>query len=189
MPRPPCGSATSRPSAHAREGDCGLPCSPGSSGQRFSARVCSCSSPQHWDRLSPPARFALVLLMVATFHVAGALLRDRYAVLGQVLHASGTVSLGAGIYLSGQIFNLQEHWPGAVMLWAAGAWLAWILLRDRIQVAFAALLTPVWLVGEWFEAIAHTSADWSIPAEGRKGPPRPIRLGVKEGDLITPLDL
>ena len=32
----------------------------------------------HWDEMGPGARFALVLAMVAVFHVAGGLTRDKY---------------------------------------------------------------------------------------------------------------
>ncbi|MCY0725791.1 DUF2157 domain-containing protein, partial [Klebsiella pneumoniae] len=35
----------------------------------------------HWDTLSPAARFALVLLLVAIFHVAGALTAGRFAAM------------------------------------------------------------------------------------------------------------
>jgi hypothetical protein len=86
--------------------------------------------------------------------------------LAHVLHGVGTVALGAGIFLAGQIFHLQEHWPGGVMLWAAGAWLAWILLRDRIQGVFCALLTPIWLAGEWMEATANMSDRVHLVSEG-----------------------
>src|SRR6266566_8131864 len=65
----------------------------------------------HWDDLSPAQRFSLVLAMVAIFHVAGAIFSDRFSALSTALHAVGTASLGAGVFLSGQIFNLQEHWP------------------------------------------------------------------------------
>jgi uncharacterized membrane protein len=106
----------------------------------------------HWDALSPAHRFALVLLMVAVFHGAAAFTAARFAALATVLHAVGTVCLGAGIFLAGQIFHLQEHWPGGVMLWAAGAWAAWALLRDWPQAALAAILTPAWLGGEWLVA-------------------------------------
>ena len=75
----------------------------------------------HWDALSPGQRFALVLLMVGAFHVAAALVVDRFPALSSALHAVGTICLGAGIFLAGQIFNLQEHWPGGLMLWAIGA--------------------------------------------------------------------
>ncbi len=103
----------------------------------------------HWDMLSPGARFGLVLLLVALFHVAGAFTAERFAVLSTTLHAVGTISLGAGIFLAGQIFNLQEHWPGGLLLWALGAWVAYLLLHDWTQAALAALLTPMWLGGEW----------------------------------------
>ena len=103
----------------------------------------------HWDMLSPGARFGLVLLLVAIFHVAGAFTAERFAVLSTTLHAVGTISLGAGIFLAGQIFNLQEHWPAGLLLWALGAWVAYVLLHDWPQAALAALLTPMWLGGEW----------------------------------------
>ncbi|MEW6077608.1 MAG: DUF2157 domain-containing protein [Thermodesulfobacteriota bacterium] len=106
----------------------------------------------HWEALSPAQRFALVLVMVAGFHGAAAFTAARFAALAAVLHAVGTVCLGAGIFLAGQIFHLQEHWPGGVMLWAAGAWAAWALLRDWPQAALAAILTPAWLGGEWLVA-------------------------------------
>jgi uncharacterized membrane protein len=106
----------------------------------------------HWDTLSPAERFGLVLGLVALFHLAGALASERFSALSSTLHAVGTICLGAGIFLAGQIFNLQEHWPGGVMLWAIGAWVAWVLLRDWPQAALAALLTPIWLSSEWIEA-------------------------------------
>lgn len=109
----------------------------------------------HWDRISPAARFSLVLLLVAVFHAGGALVAERFAALATVLHAVGTASLGAGIYLGGQIFHLEEHWPGALLLWSVGAAVAWWLLRDHAQMLFTALLVPIWLVGEWIVAAGH----------------------------------
>jgi uncharacterized membrane protein len=106
----------------------------------------------HWDKLSPAQRFAIVLALVGVLHVAGAIAATRFDVLSTALHAVGTICLGAGIFLTGQIFHLQEHWPGGVMLWAMGAWVAWALLRDWPQAALAAILTPAWIGGEWSEA-------------------------------------
>src|SRR3989442_15621170 len=120
----------------------------------------------HWDQMSPAARFALVLLMAGVFHAAAAYVRDRTDALAQVLHGVGTVALGGGIFLAGQIFNLAEHWPGGFMLWAAGAWIAWLLLRDRIQAILAAVLTPVWLAGEWMVAIEHMRGGQDLLPEG-----------------------
>jgi uncharacterized membrane protein len=105
----------------------------------------------HWDHLSPTNRFSLVLAMVAVFHVAGALAASRFVDLATALHGIGTVAAGAGIFLSAQIFNLEEHWPGGIMLWAVAAWIGWFLLRDWVQVALAAILTPAWLASEWID--------------------------------------
>ena len=120
----------------------------------------------HWDTLSPRERFALVLLLVALFHVAGAFTAERFSVLSTTLHAVGTISLGGGIFLAGQIFNLQEHWPGGLLLWALGAWVAYALLHDWPQAALAALLTPMWLSGEWLVAMGSRMWTDKILAEG-----------------------
>ena len=120
----------------------------------------------HWDRLSPFERFGLVLLTVAVFHAAGAFAAERFPAFSSAMHAVGTVCLGAGILLAGQIFNLEEHWPAGLMLWAVGAWVAWALLRDWPQAALAAVLTPMWLGGEWIEATRGWIGAEKILAEG-----------------------
>ena len=120
----------------------------------------------HWDALSPAERFGLVLLLVALFHLTAALTTEPFPVLSTTLHAVGTICLGAGIFLAGQIFNLQEHWPGGVMLWALGAWIAWGFLRDWPQAALVALLTPMWLSGEWLEATRGGVVSDKILVEG-----------------------
>lgn len=120
----------------------------------------------HWDALSPAMRFSLVLSMVAAFHIGGIIATHRFPALATALHALGTVSLGAGIHLSGQIFHLQEHWPAGVMLWAIGAWFAWALLRDVPQAMLVAILTPAWLAGEWAERAADVPGAAAILTGG-----------------------
>ncbi|HEX9596729.1 MAG TPA: DUF2157 domain-containing protein [Anaerolineales bacterium] len=120
----------------------------------------------HWDTLSPFERFGLILALVALFHLGAAPAADRFPVLSTTLHAVGTICLGAGIFLAGQIFHLQEHWPGGVMLWAIGAWVAWALLHDWPQGVLVALLAPLWLSGEWLEAARGWVGHDRILAEG-----------------------
>ena len=96
----------------------------------------------HWDQIGPGARYLLVIAMVAVFHLGGAWARERYHGLSTALHAVGTVSTGAAIALVGQIFNIQEHWPGAVLLWAIAAAAGWILLRDQAQQILTLLVFP-----------------------------------------------
>lgn len=79
----------------------------------------------------------------------------RLRAMGIALHGIGTAVLGAGIFLAGQIFNLQEHWPGGILLWAIGALLAWVVLRDWVQATLAALLVPAWIASEWSVRAEH----------------------------------
>lgn len=111
----------------------------------------------HWDEMTPASRFALVLLMVAAFPVAGAFTSERFRALSTTFHAVGTVCLGAGIFLAAQIFNLEENWTNGILLWAAGALIGWLLLKKWPHAALLAVLMPVWFVGRWFSV---TELDW-----------------------------
>ncbi len=114
----------------------------------------------HWKALGPAQRYLLVIAAVGVLHLAGAAASERAPAVSAALHACGTIALGGGIFLSGQVFNLQEHWPGGLLLWAIGAWAGWFLLRQWPQVAMGALLAPAWLAGEWI-----------LATEGRRGGP------------------
>lgn len=103
----------------------------------------------HWDQLGPGLRFLLVMAMVTVFHLAGAVTREKYSATSTVLHAVGTISAGAAIALVGQIFNIQEHWPAAILMWCIAALFGWILLRDQAQQTLTLLLLPSWLICEW----------------------------------------
>ena len=114
----------------------------------------------HWDELGPGPRLSLVLAMVAAFHLAGAFTRSTYRGLSTALHAVGTVSTGAGIALVGQIFNIQEHWPAAILLWAVAALAGWILLHAEAQQTLALLLFPAWIFSELsYGAQGHIGQD------------------------------
>jgi uncharacterized membrane protein len=112
----------------------------------------------HWDALSPFARLSLVLFMLCFFHGLGWLTHNRFAGFAAAMHAVGTISAGAAIALVGQIFNMQEHWPAAVMLWALCAAAGWALLRDQSQQCLALLIVPAWILSEF--------SDWSSPYGG-----------------------
>src|SRR6266481_1937879 len=144
----------------------------------------------HWDDLAPANRFVLVLAMVAVFHVTGGLLGRKVEAVGTALHVAGTVALGGGIFLAGQIFNLEEHWPGGLMVWSLGALLAWLVLRQWPQAVLAAVLVPAWLAGEWKVATGKYPGSETIMAQGllllaifylsmtAKGPQRSLRLAL-----------
>jgi uncharacterized membrane protein len=102
----------------------------------------------HWDDMGPGLRYSIVIAMVALFHLGGAWAREHYHGLSTALHAVGTVSTGAAIALVGQIFNIQEHWPAAILLWAIAAAAGWILLQDEAQQILTLLLFPAWILSE-----------------------------------------
>jgi len=103
----------------------------------------------HWDELSPGARFTVTMSMLVVLHLGGLLVRTRFDRLATTLHGIGTVAAGAAIALVGQIFNLQEHWPAAILLWALCALAGWYLLGDQVQQTIALLLIPAWIICEW----------------------------------------
>ena len=114
----------------------------------------------HWNEMGPGARFALVLAMVAVFHIGGGFARANFRALSSALHAVGTVAVGAAIALVGQIFNIREHWPAAVLLWAVAALIGWMLLRDQAQQTLALLLVPAWI---YFELLSQMSGHIGCP--------------------------
>lgn len=121
----------------------------------------------NWALLPPLGRFAILLAMIALLHGGAAFTARASPALAATLHAVGTGALGAGIFLSGQVFNMAEHWPGALMLWAAGAAVAVWLLRQWPQVLWLALLAPAWLWGEWVSwlppmAVAHAATPAAV---------------------------
>ncbi|MFN7678066.1 MAG: DUF2157 domain-containing protein [Cyanobacteriota bacterium] len=105
----------------------------------------------HWDTLAPSWRFTLVMGLLLALHGLAAWSASGFPALAMALHAVGSVALGGGIFLVGQIFNLQAHWPGGLLLWGLGAGLGWLLLRQWPQLALLALLAPVWLMSEWLQ--------------------------------------
>ncbi len=114
----------------------------------------------HWDQLGPGARFALVIAMVAVFHLAGAWTRESFHGMSTALHAVGTIATGAAIALTGQIFNIQEHWPAAILMWALAALAGWTLLHDEAQQTLTLLLFPAWIYAEFdFYAEGHIGLD------------------------------
>ena len=120
----------------------------------------------HWDELSPAQRMTLLVCAVGGSHLAAAFASERFRALAVTLHTVGTAALGGAIFLAGQIFNMQEHWPTGILLWAIGSIAGWWLLRQWPQLAFTAILAPVWLIGEWREATTTAASASQIALVG-----------------------
>jgi uncharacterized membrane protein len=103
----------------------------------------------HWDEVSPLSRLALVVGALAALHLSAIAASERFRAMATVLHGVGTVAAGGAIALVGQIFNMQEHWPTAVLMWALCAAAGWWLLGDQFQQVWFLLLVPAWMISEW----------------------------------------
>lgn len=114
----------------------------------------------HWDQMSPLARLALVLSTVFALHAGGALMAGAYPMVSQALHTGGTLSLGGAIYLVGQTFNLEQHWPNGLLLWTIGALAGFALLRNWSQLFLAAVLGPWWLCAEFSVRYHRNDVGW-----------------------------
>jgi uncharacterized membrane protein len=120
----------------------------------------------HWDELSPTERFSVVLLIVGVFHAGGAALANRFPAMSTTLHAIGTIVLGASIFLTAQIFNLHEDWATGILLWAIGAAVGYLLLRDWAQATLLALLAPAWLISQWTITIENHTGGYRVLGMG-----------------------
>ncbi|WP_216919955.1 DUF2157 domain-containing protein [Synechococcus sp. CCAP 1479/9] len=128
----------------------------------------------HWAALGPGQRFGLLLALVVGLHGGAAAVERRFPPLAVSLHGVGTVTLGAGIFLAGQLFHLEAHWPLGLLLWAIGAGLGWALLGQWPQLALLALLAPAWLISEWQRAV-EAAADG---LQGGSGDPTALAAPV-----------
>ena len=99
----------------------------------------------NWDELSPAVRFSIVVAAIGLLHILAAWSRAKSEILAMTLHAVGTIAVGGGIAVCGQIFNMSSHWSNAIGLWALGAMGGWWLLREWPQFALAAVLVPAFV--------------------------------------------
>lgn len=102
-----------------------------------------------WYQVPPMARLALLAALPAVFHAGGAFTERWSPRLTTALHIAGSFVLGPAILLGGEVLHLHAHWPRAVLLWTAGAGVAWAVRRDTPHFAALALLVPAWLLAEW----------------------------------------
>ena len=101
----------------------------------------------NWQEIPKFAKLAIVFAALAAIHAVGVRLflrSDRWRALGDALCLLGTMFFGAGIWLVAQIYNIQEHYPNGLFIWALGALaLAWAL-PSILQAILASILLVVW---------------------------------------------
>jgi uncharacterized membrane protein len=86
---------------------------------------------------------------------------DKRAVLSESFFALGTMLMGAAIFLVGQIYHLDSHYPDAFLLWSLGA-LAIAWAKPSLMQAFMALILVVsWHMMEVFDF--NNANQWALP--------------------------
>ncbi len=102
----------------------------------------------NWEAMGKPLKLAVIFSALLLAHGGGYLTLERNCLLSEGLFAIGSMLLGAGIFLVGQIYHLNSHYPDALLLWALGVLvLAWAL-PSRIQAWMALILVMVWHLAE-----------------------------------------
>ncbi|CAB1076743.1 hypothetical protein D1AOALGA4SA_4538 [Olavius algarvensis Delta 1 endosymbiont] len=107
----------------------------------------------NWERMHKFAKLAVIAMALLTAHGMGFWLRQsggRYQAAGEGLHLTGTMFFGAGIWLTAQIYHINEHYPTAFLVWGMGALaMAWSLP----SISHAILATALVVLWNGFEAI------------------------------------
>ncbi len=114
----------------------------------------------NWDKIHKFAKLALVFSALLGAHGAGYYFRGRGAsrvYLSEAFFALGTMFFGSGIWLVAQIYNIDEHYPNAFILWGVGALLLAWSLPSLVQGVMASILLVLWCSFENFGFDSRTN--------------------------------
>ncbi len=102
----------------------------------------------NWDDMGKVSKLAVIFSGLIGAHLAALYSRERHHVASESLFAFGTMLMGAGIFLIGQIYHLDSHYPDAILFWSLGALaLAWVL-PSLTQAFMAVALIIAWHISE-----------------------------------------
>ncbi len=113
----------------------------------------------NWDDMGKVSKLAVIFSGLIGAHLAALFTQPRSYVASESLFALGTMLMGAGIFLVGQIYHLDSHYPDAILFWSLGALaLAWTL-PSLTQAFMAVALIIGWHLSEAmdFQFANHTA--------------------------------
>lgn len=114
----------------------------------------------NWDKIHKFAKLALIFSVLLGAHGAGYYFRSKGAsrtYLSEALFALGTMFFGSGIFLVAQIYNIDEHYPNAFIVWGVGALLLAWSLPSIVQGVMACILLTLWCSFENFGFDSRTN--------------------------------
>lgn len=103
----------------------------------------------NWQEMPRLVRLAIIFGGLGGAYAGAAFLFARG--MDAFAHAAillGVAVFGAGIMLIAQMYHIEGHPPGAVLVWALGALGAGVVLRSNPALAAAAILFAIWSVWE-----------------------------------------
>jgi uncharacterized membrane protein len=99
----------------------------------------------HWSDMARLFRLALIFgALFGAYGLAGFLFERRHPAFAHAAILVGVALFGAGIMLVAQMYHIEGHPPGAVLVWALGALLAGVVLKSDPALALAMLLMGLW---------------------------------------------
>jgi uncharacterized membrane protein len=102
----------------------------------------------NWGALGKAAKLTIVFGGLVLVHGAAILSMRKQHLLGESLFALGSMLMGAAIFLVGQVYHLDSHYPQAFLLWSLGVVaLAWAM-PSRVQAWMALILVLAWHLSE-----------------------------------------
>jgi uncharacterized membrane protein len=102
----------------------------------------------NWDDMGKVSKLAVIFSGLIGAHLAALYSLTEHHVASESLFALGTMLMGAGIFLVGQIYHLDSHYPDAILFWSLGALaLAWAL-PSLTQAFMAVTLITAWHIAE-----------------------------------------
>ncbi len=105
----------------------------------------------NWDEMGKYTKLSVIFGALISAHSLAFFFINRNKVLSESLFVLGTMLMGSTIFLVGQIYHLDSHYPNAFLLWSAGALaLAWAL-PSLSQAFMAIILVSCWHVTEVFD--------------------------------------
>lgn len=114
----------------------------------------------NWDAIPRAAKLAVVLAVISATHGSALWIRRTSPTASEIGFFLGCLFYGAGIWLIGQAFHLDAHYPDGVFWWAVGV-LAFALVLDSLLLhcLFVALMA-MW-AGMEMQSFAHLRPWWA----------------------------
>lgn len=98
----------------------------------------------NWSLFPKALKFMIILIGLSLFYLAGWKTEKMYPKTSKSLYYVGMLIYGAGIFLVGQMFNLDGDYRQAFLLWVLGVIPLAIYLRDKWVALFAIFLMFVY---------------------------------------------